>query len=96
MSDSQLFNFKTDNFELAYRVADARPGEIVDFCGELPSGFFSTQKIVTVPHGMSAYAEVDRLATEFKGADVIVSSGQKSGTHIIATYGRTKAENHFS
>lgn len=96
MHHSQPFHFKTDNFELAHRTADARPGEIVDFCGALPSGFFSTQKIVAVKSGVNPYAEVDRLAEEFKGADIIVSSSQERGTHIIATYGRISPEKHFS
>lgn len=96
MSNPQNFTFQTDNYDLAYRTADARPGEIIEFCGKLPCDDIAFQKIVTVKRGGNGYAEIDRLAENFKGAKVLLSSSMERGTHIIATFGGTKPEAYFS
>ncbi len=78
----------TNSFTQAYDLADARPGTVVAFDGQLPSGFFASQKIVAVAPGKNAYTVLDDLAKEFKGADVVVSSSEVRGTHVIATFGK--------
>lgn len=78
------------DFKTAYQAADANPGTIVTFEGQLPSGFFTRQRIITVPDGQNGLTLADKLAKGAfsKASSIVISSDVEKGTHVVATFGR--------
>jgi hypothetical protein len=87
MTDSTTDFIDVYDFDTAYQAAAANPGKVINFDGQLPSGYFATQKIVKVPTG----GNPTTFAKAVSGSKLIYSSSQERGTHVIATVGELRS-----